>query len=129
MTVRQKMSEAELEVMGAVWRCGGTVTSAQVHEELSHTREWKLNTVITFLNRLEDKGLIRAEKQGRGRSARYIARVTEAEYRRLETQSFLSEGHHGSVASLMTALCGDGLLDQEALQELRSWFDGLPDEE
>lgn len=129
MTIRQKMSDAELEVMGAVWGCGGAATSAQVHEALSHTREWKLNTVITFLNRLEDKGLIRAEKQGRGRSARYIARVTEEEYRRLETQTFLTTVHHGSVASLMTALCGDGSLDRESLRELRAWFDGLPDGE
>lgn len=128
MAAQQKMSEAEREVMGAVWSRGGVCTSAQIYDELGQTREWKLNTIITFLNRLEDKGLIRSEKRGRGRSARYLACVTEEEYRQMETQSFLTVVHHGSVASLMTALCGDAALDREALQELRTWFDSLPDE-
>lgn len=126
MELRQKMSESEREVMDAVWALGGCATSAQVHEALSHTREWKLNTVITFLNRLEDKGLIHAEKQGRGRSARYAARMTEEEYRRMETRSFLDDVHHGSVASLMTALGGNAKLSREDVQTLRAWFDSLP---
>ena len=119
----QKMSEAELEVMRAVWRCGGAVTSPFLHEVLSETRAWKQNTVITFLSRLADKGLIRAEKAGRGKPSRYVALVTEEAYKRLETMDFLQEVHGGDLGSLMTALCGDERPSPQRLAELRDWFD------
>lgn len=121
----QKMSDAEMEVMKAVWRNGGTVTSPALHQELSKTREWKQNTVITFLTRLADKGIISAEKQGRGRPSLYVARLTEEEYRRCETMAFLDAVHGGSVQSLMTALCGDSAPTRAQLGALKAWFEGM----
>lgn len=121
----QKMSDSEHEVMRAVWANGGTVTSPQLHQELGKTREWKQNTVITFLSRLVDKGLIRAEKKGRGKPSLYVAVLTQEDYKRCETMDFLSEIHGGSVKGLMTALCGSEALDRTQLLELKSWFDGL----
>lgn len=125
----QRMSDAEMEVMKAVWRCGGEATSAALHQTLSATREWKLNTVITFLARLADKGLIRAEKQGRGRPSRYIAQLTQEQYKRCETADFLNAVHGGSMKSPMTALCGGEQLTRAQLSELRRWFDGLEEGE
>ena len=121
----QKMSDAELEVMRAVWAAGGAATSPALHVRLSGTREWKQNTVITFLARLADKGLIRAEKKGRGKPSLYVALLTEEEYKRCETMEFLDEVHGGSVKGLMTALCGGEALTRAQLCELKDWFDGL----
>lgn len=121
----QKMSDAELEVMRAVWQLGGETTSPALRAALSETRDWKQNTVITFLARLADKGLIRAETAGRGRPGRYVALVDEEGYKRLETQDFLQEVHGGDLGSLMTALCGDKVPSRAQLDALRTWFDAL----
>lgn len=121
----QKMSDAEAEVMQMVWRCGGSITSPALHQELSKTREWKQNTVITFLARLTDKGIIAAEKQGRGKPSRYIALLTEEEYKHCETIAFLDAVHGGSMKSLMTALCGDEEPTRAQLGELKAWFESL----
>lgn len=121
----QKMSDAEMEVMKVVWRCGGSITSPALHQELSKTREWKQNTVITFLSRLTDKGIITAEKQGRGKPSRYVARLTEEEYKRCETMAFLDAVHGGSMASLMTALCGNEEPTRAQLGELKAWFESM----
>lgn len=117
-----KMSESELEVMRGVWAAGGAATSPALHRALSRTRDWKLNTVLTFLSRLSAKGLIRVEKQGRGRPSLYVAAMTEAEYKRAETRDFLGQVHGGSVGSLMTALCGEDTPSAQVLAELRAWF-------
>lgn len=119
----QKISDAEMEVMKAVWQNGGAVTSAFLHHRLGETKEWKLNTVITFLARLTDKGLIRAEKQGRGKPSLYIALLTEEEYKRCETVAFLNAVHGGSVKSLLTALCGEEAPSRAQLKDLQDWFD------
>lgn len=124
-----KISESELEVLRAVWALGGCATSPALHEALLETRAWKLNTVLTFLSRLSDKGLIRVEKQGRGKPSRYIAVLTEAEYKEAETRTFLGQVHGGSVGSLLTALAGEDALDAAALAELRDWFSRLEPED
>lgn len=121
----QKMSDAEMEVMKVVWRCGGAIISPVLHLELSKTREWKQNTVITFLARLTDKGIIAAEKQGRGKPSRYVAQLTEEEYKRCETMVFLDTVHGGSMKSLMTALCGDETPTRTQLDELKAWFENM----
>lgn len=118
----QKMSDAEMEVMKVLWNCGGAATSPALHELLSSTKEWKQNTVITFLARLTDKGLIRAEKQGRGKASLYVALITEEEYKRCETADFLNQVHDGSMTSLMAALSGGRQLTRGQLQELKDWF-------
>ncbi len=117
-----KMSESEQEVMRAVWAMGGSATSPALHAALLQSRDWKLNTVLTFLSRLAAKGLIRVDKQGRGRPSRYTAAMTEDEYKRAETAAFLGQVHGGSVQSLMTALCGEETPDAQTLAELKDWF-------
>ena len=78
--------------------------------------------MLTFLSRLTAKGLIRVEKQGRGRPSRYVAALTEEAYKRSVTQSFLGRVHGGSVGSLLTALRGEEDLSGQVLEELRAWF-------
>lgn len=117
-----KISASELEVLQVLWNNDNTATSTYIHQELSKTKEWKLNTVITFLARLCDKGYVKANKKGRGKANQYIAIVTEEKYKQMETHMFLDTVHRGSVKSLMTALCEDKKMSDKELEELRQWF-------
>ena len=116
----QKMSDAEMEIMKEVWACGGLATSAEIQRRLSAARPWKATTILTFLSRLCEKGLLRIEKDGRANS--YIPLVSEAEYRQAETRAFLNEVHHGSVKSFFAALA-DGGMTAEEVEELKKWFE------
>ena len=119
----QRVSGSEMEIMQAVWALspnGETpVTSAQLQAQLSE-RQWKATTVLTFLSRLCDKGLLAASK--RGKSNLYTPLLTEEEYRRLETRAFLDEVHGGSLRSFIAALADDDLSGEE-LDELKEWFE------
>lgn len=120
----QRMSEAEKEVMQHIWDAGGSLTSARLLEYLRETGSgWKTSTVLTFVARLVDKGLLTVIK--RGRSNEYFARFSESDYRRFETRVFLDTVHDGSVRSLLSALCECCESSPDESEAIRIWFDKM----
>ena len=116
-----RMSDSEKTVMGFVWAADGPVSSAKLLDDLKAlNKEWKPNTVLTFLARLIEKGLLTSIR--RGRSNEYISLISEGEYKNFETRSFLKAVHAGSVKNLITALYDGDDLTSEELIELSDWF-------
>jgi BlaI family penicillinase repressor len=97
MSITPRISEAEWEVL-AVLRRKPSLTASQVFAELGE-RTWKLNTVRTFLTRLEKKGVIASQDSPSGRIFRpnisHELLVSEA------SQSFLDRVFQGATASLL----------------------------
>lgn len=116
-----KISDSEKKIMDLVWESDGPVTTAWLTQRLGDTG-WKATTILTFLSRLEEKGCLTVEKQGRQNL--YRAAVSREDYRRQETQSFVQQIHGGSYRSLFAALCAPGEMGPEDIQELRRWFEG-----
>jgi BlaI family transcriptional regulator, penicillinase repressor len=71
-TVRAPLTELESEVMRVVWDAGPSDVEA-VHQVVSRTRKLKEATVRTVLRRLEQKGYLRHEAEGRA----YVYRAVE----------------------------------------------------
>ncbi len=117
----QKMSEAEMEIMELVWKMTTPCTSAEIQKELPADKNWKPTTLLTFLSRLVEKGLLTAEKQGKQNLYRPL--VTREEYLASETRSFLDEMHGGSLSSFIAALSGGKKLTEDELCELRRWLE------
>lgn len=119
MTEFQPLSESELLIMQAVWASGSSVSSSQIQNSLT-AKHWKPTTILTFLSRLCDKGLLRAEKNGK--SNRYLPLVSQEEYKQFETRAFLKQVHGGSVKSFLAALAEDDGITPTEIEELREWF-------
>ena len=119
-TAAGRLPEAELAVMLAVWRCAPPVTTARVMLLTDPGRGWKTSTVISFLDRLKNRGFLSAEKQGR----EYVWQplVSQDEYVGAVTREFFAKVHGGSVESLMGALFPEGLSRADADALLR-WLD------
>jgi BlaI family penicillinase repressor len=115
-----KISEAEKEVMQIIWASGNPMTSAEILGNLPPERELKITTVLTFLTRLTEKGLVSFEKKGKKNY--YVPLITEKEYKKFESKSFLSTIHGGSIKSFIAALCDDGEISREEIEELKIWF-------
>jgi len=62
--VRAPLTELENEVMQAVWNAGPCPVEA-VHQVVARKRNLKETSVRTILRRLEQKGYLRHEEQGR----------------------------------------------------------------
>lgn len=71
------LGDLEAEVMEIVWR-RGAASIREVWEEVSRKRERSFNTVMTIMNRLTAKGLLRRE-DGRG-SYRYVPRIARDDF-------------------------------------------------
>ena len=70
--VRAPLTELENEVMQAIWEHGPCAVEA-VHQVVGRTRDLKETSVRTILRRLEQKGYLRHEEQGRA----YVYRAAE----------------------------------------------------
>jgi len=116
MPAYPRISEAEKEIMDIIWQASRPVTTSQIMERLPQGKEWKTNTVITFLSRLTEKGFVQATRIGKANH--YEPRVTEREFRNAETRQFIRDIHRGSVLGLISALCDNGDLTREDIEKL-----------
>ena len=116
-----KISDSEMEIMNIIWKKGEEVTSAELIALLKDT--WKPTTIMTFLKRLCDKGILDARKECKTNF--YRAKITEDEYKRKTTENFLQQFHNGSVTSLLAALVKGKQPDSKELEEIKKWFDEL----
>ena len=116
----QQISDAELEIMKAVWAEGdGPVLFARLTEELAaRGKPWQKNTLITLLNRLVNKGFLKAKKTGRRNE--YTALVSESEYQTAQTKHFLDKIYEGSAKGLVSNLILGDLLTDGEYEELKA---------
>jgi predicted transcriptional regulator len=121
MSKIQRMSDAEKEVMQIIWAVGGSISSAWLLDELKRrNKDWKPNTVLTFLARLIEKGILTAQKHGRANE--YIPLVSEKAYKQFEARSFLDSVYDGSVKKFIAALYEGDDLTTDEINDLKKWF-------
>lgn len=122
MTHFQKLSETEMEVMQFIWDAHKPVTSNELLTFFAEKKgkEWKGQTVATFLARLVEKGVLVATKQGRANI--YTPKLSPEEYKRLEAKSVLDNLYEGSVKNFLAALYDGERPDKKELDEIRRWF-------
>jgi len=111
-----RISEAEWDVLAVLWR-KAPVTAAQVFAELGE-RTWKLNTVRTFLARLEKKGVIAAKERAEGKA--FSPKIAREACVREASQSFLNRVFEGATASLLIHFVQSKRLTEAELAELES---------
>ena len=119
----QQISDAELEIMRVVWaKNKEPLLFAELTDELAAKgRPWQKNTLITLLNRLVNKGFLKAKKIGRRNE--YTPLVSEAEYQTAQTKHFLEKLSEGSASGLVATLISGDLLTDEEYSELRQMLE------
>ena len=86
----QKLSDTEMELMEVIWECTPPVTSTELLALFAQRgREWKAQTISTFLSRLVDKGALTATRDGR--TNKYTPRISPEDYKLMETHMFWTD--------------------------------------
>ena len=76
--VRAPLGELEMAVMRHIWPCGEAGSlAAEVQKALESDRALAITTILTTLDRLNDKGILQREREGK--AYRYRAALSEAE--------------------------------------------------
>ncbi|MGB2629165.1 MAG: BlaI/MecI/CopY family transcriptional regulator [Candidatus Acidiferrum sp.] len=112
---RSPLTNLENEVMQAVWD-GGTCTVEAVHHVVSRKRKLKETTVRTLLRRLEQKGYLEHESDGRA----YIYRAVEPA-RNLAARAvrqIIDRFCKGSVEELVSGMVEAKVLKKDEIDQL-----------
>lgn len=116
--IRPPLTEIESEVMNAVWEAG-SCSVEDVHRVVSQKRNLKEATVRTFLRRLEKKGCLTHQAEGRA----YIYRPKESA-RMLAARAvrqIVDRFCRGSVDQLVSGMVDGKMLSEEELGRLRDF--------
>lgn len=117
--------ERELDVMEVLWE-RGSATVAEVREALAD--EMAYTTVLTVLRRLEEKGFVGHEEEGRAH--RYLPLVERTQARESALERLTKRLFQGSPELLLTHLVANRKLSEAELRRLRDLVEGqLPEEE
>ena len=117
--------ERELEVMEVLWE-KGSATVAEVRDALED--EMAYTTVLTVLRRLEEKGYVGHDEEGRAH--RYRPLVERVQARESALERLTRKLFQGSPELLLTHLVSQKKLSEAELRRLRDLVeDQLPEEE
>lgn len=109
------LTNSEWYVLDCLWD-HSPMTVMQLVAALGEKVGWAKSTTITTLRRMEDKGLIRCEMEGRTRYYFPLVERKQAEIR--ETRSFLDKVYRGSVGLMVSAMAQDRALSKEEIDQL-----------
>lgn len=122
----KKLPDAEFEIMKAIWHSDNPITSSILTEKLKFLlpdKDWKQQIVLTMLVRLEKKGFLKSDKNGKERN--YYAVVSEDEYIWIEAENFRKRFNGGKLSGLVKALYNDENLSQDEVDELKAWINKM----
>ena len=116
----KKLPDAEFDIMKVVWAQKPPVTTGKIMEELGSLKDWKVQTVVTLMLRLVERGFLKTEKTGKERQ--YYPLVTNEEYLKFETGNFFKQYHGSSFLSLVNTLYNGRELTDDDIDELLDWL-------
>ena len=114
----EKITDAELEVMEALWAAAGPLTLAQIKSALA---EKNGDTTKTLLRRLCQKGAVAQEKQ---EVYYYRPLVVREELGQFRTRRLIEKLYAGSAKAMVAALVAHDQLRPQEVEELRELFPG-----
>lgn len=120
MKDKQKISEAEYEVMKVIWE-NFPISTNEIIEKFENKSEWSPKTIQTLISRLVKKGIITYEKQSRVYI--YTPLISENEYINQESKSFLDKFYDGTINSMVLNFIEEDALSDEDIDELKKILD------
>jgi predicted transcriptional regulator len=118
LLVKIVLAEREAELMHVLWERGPSmVAEVQAHlkDELAYT------TVLTMLQKLEKKGYVSHEEEGRAH--RFQATIDQGKAQRSAVRDLAARLFKGSAAMLLAQVVSDENLSEEDLKRIRRLID------
>jgi BlaI family penicillinase repressor len=115
-------TEAELEILGVLWRRGGS-TVREVHEELARGRPLGYTTVLKLLQIMAEKGLVRRDESERAHV--YAASTPAEQTQRQILGDLLERAFGGSAERLVQQALSSRKASPEEIARIREFLDEL----
>ena len=115
----KKLPDAEFDIMKVVWAHEPPITTSEIMKQLGNDKKWKIQTVVTLMLRLVERGFLRSEKHGKERT--YFSLVSKEDYLKFETGNFMKQFHNNSFFNLVSTLYDDEAVTDADIDELLQW--------
>ncbi len=116
------LSDREWTVLTALWASGGS-TLGELTEALRPETGWSRNTVLTYLTRMEAKGLVSIRKEGSPHV--YRAALSREDCQVRERETFLRRVYRGAAGDLVAAFLKESPISSQEREELRRLLDEM----
>ena len=113
-----RISDAELEVMEALWSAGHPLTAAEAADRIGAGRDWSLATVKTMLSRLAAKGALKHREDGR--RFLYSPAIKRDAYVGTESRRFVEKLFGGRLSPLVAQLAEEDALDDDDIAAIEA---------
>ena len=114
------LSDTEKKIMELLWQLEEPLSLRETMDYLNEklNKDWKQQTIGTYLSHLEKAGLVRIDKRF-ARYYLYFPACTKEEYTQKYLQKLVSESFNNSIADLVCAFTGGKKLSKKDLKELQ----------
>ena len=120
ITVLKRLPDSEFEIMEIIWDTPPPITTLQIMDKMKPGRNIKLQTLLTMLLRLIEKGFLTSERVGRERN--YSPAVSKQDYMRIEIDAFIGRHYINSIGSLISTFYEGQELSKKDIRELQDWL-------
>jgi len=118
-----ELGTAEFEVLKALWDCGPSTVRQVMNHLHGRDRNVAYTTVLTFLTRLEQKGVVSSDKSGLAYV--YRAKVTRDKVSRSRARKLLEQLYDGAAGPLVLQLVRTERLSATEIDELHRLVEEL----
>lgn len=124
-TMLEKLTECEQQVMKVIWDSGTELSLMEIVRSVNdkYHKEWKPQTVSTFLARLVRKGYLRHYRQGR--VFFYQILIPLEEYKGQLTDDYVNFWNHDNADEFLCALSQKRPLRQDEIERIQKMINGL----
>ena len=113
-----RVSEAELDIMEALWSAKAPMSAPDVSDVVSPRRGWSLPTVKTMLSRLTQKGAVSYVAEGR--RYLYSPAIERRAYVGDESRRLVDRLFGGRLTPMIARLAEEEALDQDEIAEIEA---------
>lgn len=118
--VRMKISDGEWKIMQLLWK-KSPQSIIQLTKALEAETGWTKHTVISYLKRMEEKGAVRYETEGR--TKQFYPLIEEKDAEMQETEYFLNKVFQGKLGLLLHTMVQQQNFSEDEIEELQSILD------
>ncbi|WP_367566656.1 BlaI/MecI/CopY family transcriptional regulator [Lacrimispora sp.] len=117
------LTKTEEAVMDIFWELDEPATFKEIMDliNLKLDKEWKKQTVGTYLAKFQESGLIMANKRSM-RAYLYTPACTKEEYKQMCVKRLIEEDFHNSIGEFVAAFTGGKKLSSRDAEELKKFL-------
>lgn len=120
MSLAQKITEAEFEVMRVLWE-KSPLTGGEIVAALEPATGWKTSTILTLVRRLKEKRVLKSRKSERG--ILYAPQVTREECLAVAGSSFVDRFFDGALLPMLVHFTRTRKLSPQERDALKRMLD------